>query len=100
MNMAVSPLQRWEDEGGANPAPAVTPEPPPGNARVLAQFGAALVAEWHRLPTAVQRALYERAVADDARRDDELAKREFACYLHDHKDHAAAAATASGALDA
>jgi hypothetical protein len=86
MSAAISPLQHWEGEGGAPAMPAVPAAlPPRDDASLLAQLGAALVAEWDRLPTAVQRAVYERAVSTDARSDGDAVKREFARFLHDHK---------------
>lgn len=87
MTNATSPLQRWEGEGGPGRVPVVPPATPPaqGDAALLAQLGAALVAEWHGLPTAVQRAVYERAVSADRSRDGDLVKRELAQFLHDHQ---------------
>lgn len=86
MTTATPPLERWEDEGGAGRTPVVPAAlPAAGDMPVLAQLGAALVAEWDSLPTAVQRAVYERAVGADRHRNGDVVKRELARFLHDHK---------------
>lgn len=90
MTKATPPLQRWEDEGGAGRTPVVPAALPATlDTPVLAQLGAALLAEWDGLPTAVQRAVYERAVSAEGRREGDVVKRELARFLHDHKQRAA-----------
>lgn len=51
---------------------------------LLERLGAALLAEWHTLPTRVQKAIYERAVAAPAGHELDAAKRQVALLLHEH----------------
>lgn len=67
----------WESEGGH-------PLPPPDDGPLLQRLGAALVGEWNNLPTALQRAIYDRAVADGGDDGGGL-KRLVARFLHEHK---------------
>jgi hypothetical protein len=53
--------------------------------RVLECLGAALVSEWNRLPTDVQRRLFEHAAVGKSH-DAALLKTRIARFLHDHKD--------------
>ena len=83
-------LQDWEAEGGAPAGGSSRPDPrptilSPADAPLLERLGAALVGEWDRLPTPLQRALYGRAVASDAPGDDAALKHNVARLLHDHK---------------
>lgn len=82
-------LATWDTEGGALPgvaAPGQTIAPEPtADDELLMRLGAALVREWNRLPTATQRALYDRAVSGPAPADDAALKREMAVFLHDRK---------------
>jgi hypothetical protein len=76
-------LSRWEAEGGT-PLPSAMQ--PGGDAPLLQRLGAALVAEWNKLPMPLQRAIYDRAVAAGLADDDEPAlKRRMALFLHQHK---------------
>jgi hypothetical protein len=51
---------------------------------VLACLGAALVAEWNRLPRDVQRQIFERASALGAPAGGFGLRQELATFLHDH----------------
>jgi hypothetical protein len=53
--------------------------------RVLECLGAALVSEWNRLPTDVQRRLFEHAAVGKSH-DVALLKTRIARFLHGHKD--------------
>lgn len=88
----VSPpdLQGWEAEGGAPAGGSSWPGSlsmplSPADAPLLERLGTALVGEWDGLPTPLQRALYDRAVAADARGGDAVLKHDVARLLHDHK---------------
>jgi hypothetical protein len=95
-NPLASALARWESEGGA-PGPA-SEEPSRDKAvplseeegRILQRLGAAVLLQWNDLPTAIQRQLFEHAVAmGEARHTAEL-KEQIARFLHTHKDDARA----------
>lgn len=79
-------LARWETEGGA-PLPAAT-LPGGSDEPLLQRLGAALVAEWNKLPMPLQRAIYDRAVAGLAADDETALKRRVALFLHQHKSPA------------
>ncbi len=82
-------LARWEGEGGA---PALRYEPSDlaeAERRVLECLGAALVSEWHQLPTTVQRAIFQHAAAGEAYDVMQL-KTRIARFLHDHKGYSGA----------
>ncbi len=85
MNATPTPridLSRWEAEGGT-PLPSAMQ--PGADAPLLQRLGAALVAEWNKLPMPLQRAIYDRAVAAGLADDDEPAlKRRMALFLHQH----------------
>jgi hypothetical protein len=91
-----SALARWESEGGV-PGPASEEssrhQPMPlseGEERILQSLGAAVLLQWNDLPTAIQRQLFEHAVAlGEARHTAEL-KEQIARFLHTHKDDARA----------
>lgn len=72
----------WDAEGGALPTAA--PPEPGADDELLLRLGAALVREWNSLPTATQRALYDRAVSGPSPTEDAALKREMAVFLHDH----------------
>lgn len=86
-------LDRWEQEGGA---PAV-PWPlqheidllPAAERRILECLGAALVGEWHDLPTAIQRRLFAHATTGKSN-DAAALKARIAKFLHDHREDPAA----------
>lgn len=92
-NQMATALARWDEEGGA---PAV-PWPlrrdldhlPAMERRILESLGAALVGEWHNLPTDTQRAIFHRAATERAPDPEEL-KARIARFLHDHKGSCAA----------
>ncbi len=73
-----APVQDWEAEGGS-----LTPPPDGHVERLLQRLGAALVDEWATLPTPLQRAVYERAVAGAPAGDVQL-RHDIALYLHRH----------------
>jgi hypothetical protein len=77
-------LDAWDAEGGAS---GVGGEGRPATQRLLLErLGAALLDEWHALPTPVRRALYERAVTGEATACDRAPlKRRLARLLHDHQ---------------
>lgn len=80
-------LEIWEEDGGVRAividAAATTSSPiEPG--ALLERLGAALLAEWHTLPTSVQKAVYEHAVAGPAGDRLDAAKRQVALLLHEH----------------
>jgi hypothetical protein len=52
---------------------------------LLVRLGAAVLGEWNNLPMPLQRALYDRAVAASSGRGGGAARRDMACFLHDHK---------------
>jgi hypothetical protein len=88
MNATPTPridLSRWEAEGGT-PLPSAMQ--PGADAPLLQRLGAALVAEWNKLPMPLQRAIYDRAVAAGLADDDDdepALKRRMALFLHQHK---------------
>jgi len=94
---AVTTLEKWEAEGGAPTDTAVrTADSDPDTLSeaellLLQRLGAALVSEWNKLPTPLQRALYARAVGDEPGSDRPALKRNMARFLHDHKDRLATA---------
>jgi hypothetical protein len=81
-------LARWEGEGGS-----LGPSAEGGHAldeselRILSRLGAALLGEWHRLPTDLQRTIFSRAATLRPAADGARVKSEIARFLHDHKDH-------------
>lgn len=80
---AAADLARWETEGGSPPQPYAASL---GDEPLLRRLGAAVVGEWNNLPTPLQRAVYERAVAVGAAPGGDAAmKRRMARFLHDHK---------------
>jgi hypothetical protein len=81
-------LARWEGEGGALGASS-TPDQKLDEAelRILSRLGAALISEWSRLPTDLQRTIFTRAATLHAATDGARIKAEIARFLHDHKDH-------------
>ncbi|MFG1281064.1 hypothetical protein [Xanthobacter autotrophicus] len=86
-------ISRWDDEGGAQMPPNLSSRHHAAlterERHILECLGAALVKEWTDLPTAVQRALFQRATASD-HDDPAQLKVLIARFLHDHK-HAPAA---------
>ena len=86
---ASNALDRWDEEGGAQPGlwplpyeTGVLLEP---ERRVMECLGVALVSEWSNLPTDLQRKLFEHATLGKLR-DAVLVKTRIARFLHDHKD--------------
>jgi hypothetical protein len=81
-------LARWEGEGGAlGPSPEAEHMLDETELRILSRLGAALLGEWHRLPTDLQRAIFSRAATLRPDPDGARVKTEIARFLHDHKDH-------------
>ena len=82
-------LDRWDGEGGAPAATWSLPYEAGGlldmERRILECLGAALVSEWNRLPTDIQRKLFEHATSGKSR-DTAALKARIARFLHDHKD--------------
>lgn len=85
-NQMTTDLGRWDDEGGAPavPSPFDVSDLPETERRILECLGAALVSVWHDLPTDIQRAIFQRATADNAYDPAELSSR-IARFLHDYK---------------
>lgn len=80
-------LARWEGEGGALGAPAKTDQAlDEAELRILSRLGAALLSEWSKLPTDLQRTIFARASTLRATTDGFQIKAEIARFLHDHKD--------------
>lgn len=81
-------LARWEGEGGAL---GVSPEAEhmldETELRILSRLGAALLSEWLRLPTDLQRAIVSRAATLRPATDGARIKTEIARFLHDHNEH-------------
>jgi hypothetical protein len=67
-NQLTTDLGRWDDEGRAPavPSPIDVSDLPETERRILECLGAALVGVWHDLPTGIQRAIFQRATADNA----------------------------------
>lgn len=80
-------LDCWNDEGGAQFLAQAAGYDAEGLAhnerRLLECLGVAVVGLWRELPTAVQRALFQYAVRDQASDAAEL-KAQIARFLHDH----------------
>ncbi|MGH6952015.1 MAG: hypothetical protein ACREH4_14210 [Vitreimonas sp.] len=80
-------LARWEGEGGALGPSAKTDQAlDEAELRILSRLGAALLSEWSKLPTDLQRAIFSRASTLHAATDGFRIKAEIARFLHDHKD--------------
>jgi hypothetical protein len=83
-------LDAWDAEGGA----AARADGPTATLRsraerrLLERLGAALLEQWHGLPTPLRRAIYDRAVAGAAPGDASALRRSMARLLHDHQDNA------------
>lgn len=82
-------LDAWDAEGGA----AGVAAPSSGarsrtERRLLERLGAALLEQWHGLPTPLRRAIYDRSVEGVAPCDPSALKRSMARFLHDHQGHA------------
>ena len=73
-------LDRWAGEGGA-PAALAGASFEPGRQHLLLRLGIATVAEWERLPTDAQRAIFRRAADDHG--ETPATMRELARFLHD-----------------
>ena len=85
-------LDRWDDEGGSvaklnsDAHAADLKSLSPSERQVLQCLGAAVVVEWNKLPTDVQRTLFKHASGkSETSNADELRAR-IARFLHDHKD--------------
>ncbi len=78
-------LARWEGEGGALGA-KTDHALDEAELRILSRLGAALLTEWSKLPTDLQRAIFSRASTLHAATDGFRIKAEIARFLHDHKD--------------
>lgn len=86
-------LDAWDAEGGAAGAAARIDVPSAmtrsrAERGLLERLGAALLEQWHALPTPLRRTIYDRAVEDAAPCDLSVLKRRMARFLHDHQDHA------------
>jgi hypothetical protein len=80
-------LSRWENEGGAlGPSTQADQALDETELRILSRLGAALLGEWHKLPTELQRAIFSRASTLHATTDGARVKADLARFLHDHKD--------------
>jgi len=81
-------LDRWEGEGGPDlpvwAARLPTDDLAEPERRVLIALGAAVVAEWNTLGSAVQRELFRQA-AGEAPETAQL-REQIARFLHEHKD--------------
>jgi hypothetical protein len=87
-NNSIVALDRWEGEGGSD-LPGWAARLPADDLaeterRVLIALGAAVVAEWNTLGSAVQRELFRHA-AGEAPETAQL-REQIARFLHDHKD--------------
>ena len=87
---AATALEEWEAEGGASTGGPRASEDEASRAshlkrRMLERLGAALVGEWHNLPSALQRAVYERAAGGSSSWRRLTLRRQMARFLHDHK---------------
>ena len=81
-------LARWEGEGGALGAfPKADQALDEAELRILARLGAALLHEWSKLPTDLQRTIFANASTLHAATDGFRIKAEIARFLHDHQDH-------------
>ena len=84
-------LDAWDAEGGSSGVAAEGPGSaaragPATEGMLLERLGAALLDEWHALPTPWRRAIYMRAVAREAATGDPAPlKRSLARLLHDHQ---------------
>lgn len=87
-------LARWDNEGGAT---ASTPDDN-GSERadltrrdehILQCLGAAVIVQWTKLPTEIQRALFANAVSNSDPRQSAPLREQIARFLHDHKDDSA-----------
>jgi hypothetical protein len=80
-------LARWDNEGGAvHPEAAGQAALGAVEKQILQCLGAAVIAQWNDLPTAIQRQLFRRAVSMDQPRNAGRLKQEIARFLHNHKD--------------
>ena len=87
-------LAQWDNEGGAT---ASTPEDDGGERAVLSWqeehilqcLGAAVIEQWTKLPTEIQRALFEHAVSSSDPRQSAPLREQIARFLHNHKDDSA-----------
>jgi hypothetical protein len=80
-------LARWEGEGGALDATAIVDQKlDDAELRILTRLGAAVLGEWSKLPTDLQRAIFSRAATLHAATDGFRIKAEIARFLHDHKE--------------
>lgn len=81
-------LARWEGEGGAlGPSAETEHMLDETELRILSRLGAALLGEWHRLPTDLKREIFSRAATLRPATDGARVKTEIARFLHDHKEH-------------
>ena len=90
-NQLALALARWDNEGGAT---ASTPEDDGGEGAVLSRqeehilqcLGAAVIVQWTKLPTEIQRGLFEHAVSSGDPRQSAPLREQIARFLYDHKD--------------
>lgn len=81
-------LARWEGEGGALGAAAKSEQKlDEAEVRILTRLGAAVLSEWSKLPTDLQRAIFSRASTLHATTDGFRIKAEIARFLHEHKEN-------------
>lgn len=84
-------LARWDNEGGAT---ASTPDDIGSERAVLTKrdehilqcLGAAVIVQWTKLPTDIQRTLFEHAVSSSDPRQSAPLREQIARFLHLHKD--------------
>jgi hypothetical protein len=87
-NQLARALARWDNEGGAiigdgdDGRNALSRE----EQDILQCLGGAVVAQWNKLPTAVQKALFEHAVSNADPRECLDLREHIALFLHHHKN--------------
>lgn len=87
-NQLARALARWDNEGGAivgegdDGRDALSRE----EQDILQCLGGAVVAQWNKLPTAVQKALFEHAVCSADPRECLDLREHIALFLHHHKN--------------
>jgi hypothetical protein len=87
-NQLARALARWDNEGGAIPGAGDDGRHTLSGEEqdILQCRGGAVVAQWNTLPTAVQKALFEHAVANADPRECLELREHIARFLHHHKN--------------
>jgi hypothetical protein len=89
-NQLARALARWDNEGGAHNATSTDDDEQAvlsqEEQHILQCLGAAVIAQWTELPTAVQKALFEHAVSDCEPRSSMALREQIARFLHNHKN--------------